>query len=217
MEKELTVSNKKQLVDLNGDNVNFQVEVKVVPKSKGVYQAALVRQTDLDQGNIQYQTFDKQFSARVENTDNIYQNHFLCLKSDTELPVTVTIDRKELGRIEPEIFEPPPPLPVITPPTSTDPGLFTTKNIIILVIVIGICVGIYIMWSENKEVSEICPTSVSIKNNNNSTGGPTATISTSTPIPAPAPIIAPISAPVLKVSSPDHSDLLAKLSGLVAD
>jgi len=205
MEKELIVSNKKQLVDLNGDNVNFQVEVKVVPKSKGTYQAALVRQTDLDQGNIQYQTFNKQFAAQVENTNNVYQNHFLCLKSDTELPVTVTIDRKELGRIEPEIFEPPPPLPVATSPISADPGFFTTKNIIILVIVIGICAGIYIMWSGNKEVSETCQTSVSM-DKASSTTGPTAII----------PVFAPVPAPILpKVSSPDHSDLLAKLSGLV--
>ena len=157
MDKTLTVNSKKQLVDLNEDLVNFQIQLKVTPQEKGEFYAAIVKQTDLDSGNVEYQKFSKSFAANVENTDNNYQNHFLCLKSDVDIPVKVQIQRRDLGRTpepEPIIQEEPSSIPIVSkkPPS----GFFTMTNIILLIVVIGIGMGIYFMWFGGSKVSPAC-------------------------------------------------------------
>lgn len=158
MEKTLTVNSKKQLVDLNEDLVNFHIQLKVTPQEKGEFHAAIVKQTDLDSGNIEYQKFSKPFAANIENTDNNYQNHFLCLKADNDIPVKVQIQRRGLGRTpepEPIIPEAPPsPMPTLSKKAPT--GFFTMKNIILLIVVIGIGVGIYFMWFGGSKASPAC-------------------------------------------------------------
>ncbi len=153
MEKKLVLNEKQQMVDLNEDLVNFRLNLKVTPQKKGEYQAASVKQTDLDSGNVNYQTFSKPFAAKIENTDNVYQNHFLCLKSNTNQECLIQVERQALERTpdpepEPQFAAPveqqPPQMQM--PVTKSTSGIFSMKNIILMLVVLGIGVGIYFMW-----------------------------------------------------------------------
>ncbi len=155
MEHTLTVGNKRQLVDLNEELVNFEVKVKVTPLEQGEFEAAFVKQTDLDSGNVDHKMYDKTFGARIINNDNLYQNHFLSLKSENPIKIKVEILRKEIpansyeseplpSEQEEELLEPPPPQPVVQEKQTS--GFFTMKNIILLLVILGIGFGIYYMW-----------------------------------------------------------------------
>jgi hypothetical protein len=113
--KSLTLDKIKQLVDINGDLTNFKATIQVSPASSDEYEVAFVNQTILDNAeDFSYQTKSGPFSYSFESLDDMYQNHFLCLKSKSPLPVEVSIDATELPTTTVKNrVEPPAPVPVI--------------------------------------------------------------------------------------------------------
>jgi hypothetical protein len=95
----------KQLVDLNGSSVNFDVNFTVSSKDKKPFQVLVVDQTTLDNNpSLEYKmVVEGQISGNVRNDKNVYQNHFLVLRSDTPCECDVEIIKMEL----PKMAQPP--------------------------------------------------------------------------------------------------------------
>ena len=71
----------KQLIDLNGDSVNFQVDFNVESQSGEPFDILVVDQTTLDNNpKIEYKTANEgKISGSITNDKNVYQNYFLIL------------------------------------------------------------------------------------------------------------------------------------------
>jgi len=102
----LTLSNIQKLVDLNGETTNFDLTFNVNCKTKDSFQIVVVDQATLDNNpELEYRNADDgQISGNIISDKNIYQNYFLCLKSEKPCVVDITIDKKEI--------EPKPKVPV---------------------------------------------------------------------------------------------------------
>ena len=81
--KRLVLTKKKQLIDLNQDSAIFDIEIKAKTKnSTDEFSGIILSQTDLDSGDFKYKKFKGSLNARIKNDKDIYQNFFLCLKSE---------------------------------------------------------------------------------------------------------------------------------------
>ena len=139
---------KRQLFDLNEDKTTFDIEVNVTcKKPTDVFQAVIITQTELDNGNVTYKDFTGGMKARLTNNKNVYQNHFLCMKSDQNTNVNLDIIRKEAPPLPPQenLLQPPQQQLPIRPKTPP-PSLFNFKTVIIILLVVGIGVGLYFLW-----------------------------------------------------------------------
>lgn len=102
--KTYSVSKVKQLIDLNGDSVNFEVNFKVSSQNKEPFDILVVDQTTLDNNqNLQYKNVTNgTISGKVKQDKNVYQNHFIILKAENPCNCDVEILKTEL----PETREP---------------------------------------------------------------------------------------------------------------
>jgi hypothetical protein len=92
-----TISNIKQLIDLNGKSVNFQLGFKVKSVSNENFDVLVVTQEMLDSNEpLNYQKSDGEISGQITNENGVYNSYFLCLKSDKPMEVDVTININDL-------------------------------------------------------------------------------------------------------------------------
>lgn len=99
------ISNIKQLIDLNGKAVNFLVNFKAVSLSNENFEALVVTQEMLDSNEpLTYQKAQGEISGQIKNDNSIYNNYFLCIKSDKPNEIEVSIN---IQAIQPS--QPPPP------------------------------------------------------------------------------------------------------------
>ena len=91
--KHILINNMKTLVDLNGDDVNFDIDFKVTSKNNEPYIISVVDQKTLDnQEDLEYkEVVDGYIAGNVKNTKNVYQNYFLCLKSPSESEIELLV------------------------------------------------------------------------------------------------------------------------------
>jgi len=151
------VNQQKQLVDLNGQSVNFDLNFQAVSTNGEPFEILVVDQATLDShNNLQYKIAEEgKISGNVLSDKNIYQNYFLVLKSDNECEVKITIDKKEIKPIIQfeEKYQPPLNNNYIYPPTTQQlvPVQPTPKTggsswkiiIFIIFLLCGIGVGYY--------------------------------------------------------------------------
>lgn len=91
------ISNIKQLIDLNGSSVNFQLGFKVKSVSNENFDVLVVTQEMLDSNEpLNYQKSEGEISGQITNENGVYNNYFLCLKSEKAMEVDVTINIIEL-------------------------------------------------------------------------------------------------------------------------
>jgi hypothetical protein len=93
----------KQLIDLNGDSVNFEVFFTVkCDNEDDVFDMLVIDQENLDKNQVlKYKKItDGGISGKVKANTNTYLNYFLILKSENECPVTVEISKRELDESE---------------------------------------------------------------------------------------------------------------------
>jgi len=98
-----TLGKIKQLIDLNGDSVNFEVYFTVKCNSDNdSFYMLVVDQATLDQDQpIQYKKVTNGgISGKVISDTNSYLNYFLILKADKECSVQVEITKRELDESE---------------------------------------------------------------------------------------------------------------------
>jgi hypothetical protein len=147
--QKLTLTPKKQLIDLNKDQILFDIEVTAVTDNQDIeFEGCILNQTELDNGVFNYKKFKGALKARIKNDKNIYQNYFLCLKSTTgSYPININI----INHPPPEQFKEPLIESLSIPPRiSSKPkksqSIFNFKTLIILAITIGIGVGLFYLW-----------------------------------------------------------------------
>lgn len=93
---DMNVSNKKQLIDLNGDSVNFDVNFKLTSQSP--FYMVVVNQSTLDENKpIEYKhVTNGEISGNIVSDSGNYDNYFIIIKSDNPAVVQVTLDKKEV-------------------------------------------------------------------------------------------------------------------------
>lgn len=100
-----SLTNRQQLVDLNGEMTNFNLTFTVTSKKNESFDVLVVDQTTLDnQPKLDFKRANGTISGNIIADKNVYQNYFLCLKADKPCDVDVTIDLKE---VPPQPQQPP--------------------------------------------------------------------------------------------------------------
>ena len=99
------INQQKQLIDLNGQSVNFDLTFYIVSKNGEPFEVLVVDQNTLDSNdNLQYKLVeDGKISGNVVADKNIYQNYYLVIKSEIECDVQITIDKKDIPPQPPQI------------------------------------------------------------------------------------------------------------------
>lgn len=96
--KKYSLSKVKQLIDLNQQMVNFDIKFTVTAsKSKDTFDLLVVDQTTLDNvPNLEYKKVEGEISGNIMYDKNVFQNHFLILRSEQPCECEITIERKEI-------------------------------------------------------------------------------------------------------------------------
>lgn len=94
----------KQLIDLNDDLINFQVFFNIKSINNTPFKMSIVNQDTLDNEEIQYKNVNDGFiSGNVKvDTNKVFQNYYIVLKSDESTDCEVTIERNELKYNKPK-------------------------------------------------------------------------------------------------------------------
>lgn len=150
--KNITLNTHKQLVDLNGDKVNFNLTFEVKTQNGEPFQVVVVTQSILDSENevpIEYKDAkDGYISGNIVSDKNKYENYFLLLKADkpTECTVTINLQDAPPAQQPPLNFLKEPPPPNVLASSSVNPDDTENKSksafpwvtvIIIALILIG--------------------------------------------------------------------------------
>jgi len=91
--KNYKLSKIKQLIDLNGDLVNFDLTFSVKSTDGSNFEALVVTQEQIDSGEpLEYKKADGSISGSIVADKDLYQNYFLLLKSDNPVECEVKID-----------------------------------------------------------------------------------------------------------------------------
>jgi len=96
-----TLTRMKQLIDLNGDSMNFDLTFKVTSEDNDtLFNVLVVDQNTLDNTpELKYKEVRGTISGNIVADKNIYQNYFLILKAvDKSISVEVEIVKKELPK-----------------------------------------------------------------------------------------------------------------------
>lgn len=143
VQKTISVGDRRQLVDLNGNITNFDLTFTATSKNGEIFEILVVDQTTLDNNPTpQLMKAEKgTMSGNIISDKNTYQNYFLCLRSDKPCEVTVTINLKEI---------PPSQVPQMQSlnPSVMQPRKSETnwKAIFIVILVIGVAGFIYMKY-----------------------------------------------------------------------
>jgi hypothetical protein len=102
--KTLTLTKGKQLVDLNGRLTNFDLTFQVKSLDNSPFDVVVVDQTTLDNNNnLEFKRATGTISGNIVSDNNVYQNYFLCLKSENSCQIEILIDKKEIQPRSPQI------------------------------------------------------------------------------------------------------------------
>ena len=142
----ISLSSVKKLIDLNGGSTNFDLTFTAKSLDNSDFYAIIVDQATLDSNApLDFKLAKGEISANIVFDKNVYQNHFLCLKSDKPCDVEVMIDKKEIE-----------PRPISTPVRQKAPSLSPPKKhsktnwkLIFIVIVLG--AGVLVYYYSNRD------------------------------------------------------------------
>jgi len=95
--KTLTLTKGKQLIDLNGRLTNFDLTFQAKSLDNSPFDVVVVDQSTLDNNNnLEFKRATGTISGNIVSDNNVYQNYFLCLKSENPCQIEVLIDKKEI-------------------------------------------------------------------------------------------------------------------------
>jgi hypothetical protein len=87
----------KQLIDLNGDRINFELQFKIDSTDGSPFDVLIVTQEMLDSGKeLIYQKAEGTIGGNIVADQGVYQNYLLLLKSDEPTEVTVYTQIRDL-------------------------------------------------------------------------------------------------------------------------
>jgi len=168
-----SLSKIKQLINLNGELVNFDLTFRIVAKNKEPFEALVVDQLTLDNSpTLQYKKIEEgELSGNISNNNNTPQTFFLIMRSDPPCEVDIEINRRE---IPPAVIT-----PLLPKKESSFFDKFSKKNdgfswVKILLVIGGVAViGILVFWylSKDKDNSPRTFGNRSGRSENGDTGG----------------------------------------------
>lgn len=92
-----SVSKVKQLIDLNGDAINFKVIFDVRSKDKSPFEAVIIDQTNLDKNEqLDFKQAPGVLSGEILADRNTYQNYYLALRSTEPKEIDVQLQFERL-------------------------------------------------------------------------------------------------------------------------
>jgi hypothetical protein len=134
--KVYNVDQRRQLIDLNQDTVNFDLTFKVVSTDKVQFQGVVVDQMTLDTNpNLEFMpSKDGKFGGTIHQNENVFKNFFLVLKAEKPCQCEVEINKT--------------PLPILqvapsTPPKESSSFWWWLKIALYVLIGAG---AIYVVW-----------------------------------------------------------------------
>jgi hypothetical protein len=156
VKKTLSLTNGKQLIDLNGDYTNFDLTFTATSLDNSDFHALVIDQNTLDKvphDRLEFKKATGSISGNIVSDNNIYQNFFLCLKSDKPCQVEVVINKKEIQPKPSKEVNPVPQQSVkqtLKQTLKEDPIKHSSTNwklifiVIVLIIGGGLCYYMYV-------------------------------------------------------------------------
>ena len=135
------IAKQRQLIDLNGDMINFDITFTATSKDGKTFNIIVVDQEKIDSNAIadmQYKIANGSISGNVVEDKNIHKNYYLCLKADTPCEVNIKIERMEI-----------PPRKILSKQVRTPPmpqpkkSYMTIKNVSLFCVLV---VGVGFLW-----------------------------------------------------------------------
>ena len=96
--KTYKVNQKQQLIDLNGNSVNFEIKFTATSKNGELFEMVVVDQKILNE-NLKpnyKKSNDGKLVGTIVSDKNVYQNYFLIIRAPQECEVQITIEKKEI-------------------------------------------------------------------------------------------------------------------------
>ena len=161
VKKILSVTSGQQLIDLNEETTNFDLTFTAKSLDNSHFDVLVVDQTTLDNNpKLEFKRAKGVISGNIISDKNVYQNYFLCLKSEKPCDVEIVINKKEIQPRPKEPIKPvfnnppphPPPPPTLPPPINSPSKTSKTnwKLIFIVIIILGASGAAYYIYNKKK-------------------------------------------------------------------
>lgn len=148
-----TIGKTKQLIDLNGDSVNFMAEFTITSKDKQPFDMLVIDQNTLDNTQeIKYKNISEGIiSGKITHDDNVYQNYFIVLRSEKPCTCEVKITKQEIPpkKVKENEEEKVVERPVSPPPIKSETNWL--KIAMIGLVVIGGVLAVYYFYNKDKK------------------------------------------------------------------
>lgn len=146
----ISVGSRQQLIDLNGETVNFDLTFTATSKNGAPFDIVVVDQTTLDNTpDLEFKHANGTISGNLLADKNVYQNYFLCIKAEQPCEVDITIDKKDIrpNLEQQQMVTPPPPLAPPQKPRGTN-----WKMVFMVLLILGGGAYLYYLYmNKNKE------------------------------------------------------------------
>ena len=159
--KTYNVTKRNQIIDLNGDSVNFDVTFNAKSKEGKPFYVSVVDQDSLDKGEkINFkQSENGEISANIVSDKNIYKSYNLVIRADEDCQVDITIDKKLIQPVvQQPVAQPSPvqqaPMQVARPPQKKKGWKSWKKIMLIVVVVLGIALLAYFYFGGKSSSGE---------------------------------------------------------------
>jgi len=100
IKKNYSVTKTKQLIDLNGETVNFKLTFDIKSKNNEPYQVVVVNENNLqseDDFKFEYKLVNNGIiSGEIVADSDVYQNYYLLIKSDNPCECEVTLKIEDI-------------------------------------------------------------------------------------------------------------------------
>lgn len=139
-----------QLIDLNGNMTNFVSDFEIKSLQKKPIQLAVVTQTQLDSGNLDFRDLENGFLAgSVSSDDDVYQNYYLVLNAKEETEAEVTVNTREIPKKQEENVTPQHSVPSFEQATEFNkehPEPEKTNWVKIILIIVVLLIGLSLLY-----------------------------------------------------------------------
>ena len=203
-----TLNKLKQIIDLNGDLVDFKLSFSAVSSTNENFYAVVASQSALDDEKtvpLEYQLANGSISGTISVNDGIFQTYYLIMKSDTPNEVSVTLELEPI-KIEMTPIDVKPVVPkkvtfADTPPAKKSGGVSRKWFFIVLGVVL-LVFALFMLYRaikpKNKKEFELPPPlKIKVIPPPKTPTAHSPVVSSILEVPPPAPATSPLAAPIV--------------------
>jgi len=97
--KTYTLGKARQLIDLNGETVNFEISFRVTTLNKEPFEVLVTDQNTLDNTqDMPYKKAEGEISGNIVQDSDVFQNYLLILRAENPCECEVEIHKKEIPK-----------------------------------------------------------------------------------------------------------------------